>query len=166
MTTALASSPSKSRKAVPTRYETDESKYVGPHRWHPWWARIVRRLWRKRAYTQWLTRACSRIEIFGAEHLEGIDGPCVRREPPEPHRHVAGTCCVTRSDSLANLLRRSAGPLVRQRQKELTLKPWYQSLALGNFPILRGGGAGCTHAHWLLQHGQHVFLFPEGTRDE
>ena len=79
MTAATLPSPRvKPRKAIPTRYETDDSKYVGPHRWQiQWWARIVRRLWRHRAYTQWLTQACSRIEIFGEEHLAGIDGPCV-----------------------------------------------------------------------------------------
>jgi 1-acyl-sn-glycerol-3-phosphate acyltransferase len=157
----------KTRKSVPTRYETDESKYVGPHRWQiQWWARIVRRLWRQRAYTQWLTQACSRIEIFGEEHLAAIDGPCVFVANHQSH--------------IDTLLAHAALPeAIRSRlyfgaaqdrwfvkgKKKLTLKPWYQSLALGNFPILRGGGADAlAYAHWLLQRGQHVFLFPEGTR--
>jgi 1-acyl-sn-glycerol-3-phosphate acyltransferase len=168
MTTSTLPSPiAKPRKAVPTRYETDESKYVGPHRWQiQWWARIVRRLWRHRAYTQWLTQACSRIEIFGEEHLAEINGPCVFVANHQSH--------------VDTLLAHAALPeAIRSRiyfgaaqdrwfvkgKKKLTLKPWYQSLALGNFPILRGGGAGAlSYAHWLLQHGQHVFLFPEGTR--
>ena len=50
-------------------------------------------------------------------------------------------------------------------KKKLELQPWYQSLALGNFPILRGGGAqALDYANWLLSKGKHVFLFPEGTR--
>ena len=45
------------------------------------------------------------------------------------------------------------------------LKPWYQSLALGTFPILRGGGKrALSYASWLLEQDQHIFLFPEGTR--
>jgi 1-acyl-sn-glycerol-3-phosphate acyltransferase len=165
--TALPAFLVKHRKTVPTLYETDESKYAGPHRWQiQWWARIARRLWRKRAYTRWLTQACSRIEIFGEEHLAGIDGPCVFIANHQSH--------------IDTLLAHAALPeAIRSRiyfgaaqdrwfvkgKRKLTLKPWYQSLALGNFPILRGGGAGAlSYAHWLLQHGQHVFLFPEGTR--
>jgi 1-acyl-sn-glycerol-3-phosphate acyltransferase len=165
--TVLASPIVKPRKSVPTCYETDESKYAGPHHWQiQWWARIVRRLWRQRAYTQWLTQACSQIEIFGEEHLATIDGPCVFIANHQSH--------------IDTLLAHAALPeAVRSRlyfgaaqdrwfvkgKKKLTLKPWYQSLALGNFPILRGGGADAlAYAHWLLRHGQHVFLFPEGTR--
>ena len=45
-------------KKVPTLYETDESRYVGPHRWQiQWWARTVRRLMEHRAYTRWLRAA-------------------------------------------------------------------------------------------------------------
>jgi len=165
--TALASPIVKAHKSVPTLYETDKSKYAGPHRWQiQGWARIVRRLWRQRAYTRWLTQACSRIEIFGEEHLAGVDGPCVFVANHQSH--------------IDTLLAHAALPeAIRSRiyfgaaqdrwfvqgKKKLTLQPWYQSLALGNFPILRGGGANAlAYAHWLLQRGQHVFLFPEGTR--
>ncbi len=45
------------------------------------------------------------------------------------------------------------------------LQPWYQSMVLGNFPIVRGGGAKALgHARWLLQQGCNVCIFPEGTR--
>jgi 1-acyl-sn-glycerol-3-phosphate acyltransferase len=155
------------RKTVPTCYETDTSKYVGPQRWQiQRWARVVRWLWRRRAYTRWLDQACSRIDIIGAEHLDGIAGPCVFVANHQSH--------------IDTLLAHAALPeSIRSRiyfgaaqdrwfvkgKKKLTLQPWYQSLALGNFPILRGGGADAlSYAHWLLQRGQHVFLFPEGTR--
>jgi 1-acyl-sn-glycerol-3-phosphate acyltransferase len=162
-----ANATRRQRKAVPTCYETDESKYVGPHRWQiQWWARIARRLWRRRAYTRWLNQACSRVEIVGAEHLDGLTGPCVFVANHQSH--------------VDTLLAHAALPeSIRSRiyfgaaqdrwfvkgKKKLVLKPWYQSLALGNFPILRGGGADAlAYAHWLLARGQHVFLFPEGTR--
>jgi len=65
-------------KKVPTLYETDESKYVGPHRWQiQAWARGVRRLMRQRAYTRWVEAACDDIQIIGADHLKGLDGPAV-----------------------------------------------------------------------------------------
>lgn len=154
-------------KKVPTLYEADESKYVGPHRWQiQWWARLTRRLMARRAYTRWLDAACEDIRITGAENLDGINGPCV--------------FIANHTSHLDTLLVHHAVPMhVRARlyfgaaqdrwfvkgKKKLELKPWYQSLVLGNFPILRGGGArALSYAHWLLGRGQHVFLFPEGTR--
>jgi 1-acyl-sn-glycerol-3-phosphate acyltransferase len=154
-------------KKVPTLYESDESKYVGPHRWQVrWWAKGVRRLMERRAYTRWLDAAVDQIQVNGAAHLEGIEGPCV--------------FIANHTSHLDTLLVHGVMPrAVRRRlffgaaqdrwfvkgKKKLELKPWYQSLVLGNFPILRGGGArALSYAHWLLENDQHVFLFPEGTR--
>ena len=65
-------------KKVPTLYEADESKYVGPHRWQiQGWAGIIRRLWERRAYTRWVDAACSEIQVAGLEHLDGLRGRCV-----------------------------------------------------------------------------------------
>jgi len=50
-------------------------------------------------------------------------------------------------------------------KEKLILQPWYQSLVLGNFPIMRGGGSkALEYASWLLEQGSHICLFPEGTR--
>ena len=154
-------------KKVPTLYEADESKYVGPHRWQVrWWAKAVRRTMERRAYTRWLEAAVDEISVTGAEHLARINGPCV--------------FVANHTSHLDTLLIHAVMPrAVRRRlffgaaqdrwfvkgKKKLELKPWYQSLVLGNFPILRGGGArALSYAHWLLENDQHVFLFPEGTR--
>jgi 1-acyl-sn-glycerol-3-phosphate acyltransferase len=154
-------------KKVPTLYEADESKYVGPHRWQiQWWAKGIRRLMERRAYTRWLDAACADIQVNGLEHLDNLKGPCV--------------FIANHTSHLDTLLVHGAMPrAIRRRlyfgaaqdrwfvkgKKKLELKPWYQSLVLGNFPILRGGGArALSYAHWLLQKKQHVFLFPEGTR--
>ncbi len=156
----------RSRK-VPTLYESDESKYAGPHPWQVrGWAKVVRRLMERRAYSRWLEAAVTEINVTGAEHLAAVDGPCV--------------FIANHTSHLDTLLVHGVMPrTVRRRlffgaaqdrwfvkgKKKLELQPWYQSLVLGNFPILRGGGArALTYAHWLLQNGQHVFLFPEGTR--
>jgi 1-acyl-sn-glycerol-3-phosphate acyltransferase len=120
----------------------------------------------RRAYTRWLDEACSEIRVNGLEYLADIDGPCV--------------FIANHTSHIDTLLVHGVMPrAIRQRlffgaaqdrwfvkgKKKLELKPWYQSLVLGNFPILRGGGArALSYAHWLLEQKQHVFLFPEGTR--
>jgi 1-acyl-sn-glycerol-3-phosphate acyltransferase len=156
----------RSRK-VPTLYEADESKYAGPHPWQiQGWASLVRRVMERRAYTRWVEDACSEVAVTGLEHLDGVEGPCV--------------FIANHSSHLDTLLVHHALPRRFRRRlffgaaqdrwfvkgkKKLVLKPWYQSLVLGNFPILRGGGSrALSYAHWLLRKKRHVFLFPEGTR--
>ena len=156
----------RSRK-VPTLYESDESKYVGPHRWQvSLWAKGIRRLMERRAYTRWLEAAVAEIQVCGAEHLEAIDGPCVFIANHTSHLDTLLVHGVMPRSVRRKLFFGAAQDrwFVKGRKK-LELKPWYQSLVLGNFPILRGGGArALSYAHWLLENGQHVFLFPEGTR--
>ena len=150
-----------------TLYETDANKYVEAHTWQisaP--ARLIRRMLRQKAYTRWTYEAFTDVVVRGLEHLEKLSGPAVFIANHQSH--------------LDTLLVHAALPeAIRSRlyfgaaqdrwylsgQKKLTLKPWYQSLALGNFPIRRGGGSqALDHARWLLGKGQNVFLFPEGTR--
>lgn len=150
-----------------TLYETDANKYVEAHTWQisgP--ARLARRLLRQQAYTRWTDEAFTDVAVHGQEHLANLTGPAVFIANHQSH--------------LDTLLVHAALPeAIRSRlyfgaaqdrwylsgQKKLTLKPWYQSLALGNFPIRRGGGSqALDHAKWLLAKGQSVFLFPEGTR--
>ena len=155
------------KKNVPALYETDASRYAGPHRWQTQaWARGVRRLWRRRAYTRWLEEACSSVEVTGLEHLDGIDGPCVFVGNHQSHIDTLVVHAALPEAVKSNLYYGAAQDrwFVKGRKK-LVLKPWYQSLALGTFPILRGGGArALDYASELLAGGHHVFLFPEGTR--
>lgn len=154
-------------KKVPTLYESDESRYVGPHRWQVrWWAKGVRRLLERRAYSRWLDAAVAEIQVQGAEHLQQIDGPCVFIA-----NHTSHLDTLLVHGVMPRAIRRKLFFGAAQDRwfvkgkKKLELQPWYQSLVLGNFPILRGGGArALSYAHWLLENGQHVFLFPEGTR--
>jgi 1-acyl-sn-glycerol-3-phosphate acyltransferase len=154
-------------KKVPTLYESDESKYVGPHRWQiQMWARAVRRLMRQRAYTRWVEAACEDIEIVGLDHLKDLDGPAVFVANHQSHLDTLVTHAALPEAIRRKIYFGAAQDrwFIRGRKK-LTLKPWYQSLVLGNFPILRGGGKrALSYAAWLLGKRQHVFLFPEGTR--
>jgi 1-acyl-sn-glycerol-3-phosphate acyltransferase len=155
------------RRRVPTLYESDESKYVGPHRWQiQGWARAVRRLMRRRAYTRWVEQACSAIDVRGLEHLEQVDGPCLFIANHQSHLDTLVAHAALPERYRARLYFGAAQDRwFVKGKKKLELKPWYQSLVLGNFPILRGGGRrALEYAGWLLDSGQHVFLFPEGTR--
>jgi len=154
-------------KKVPTLYEADESKYVGPHRWQiqPW-ARAVRRLMRPRVYTRWVDQACEDIEVVGIERLAELDGPAIFIANHQSHLDTLVVHAAVPERIRSRLYFGAAQDRwFVKGKKKLTLKPWYQSLVLGNFPILRGGGKrALSYAGWLLSRRQHVFLFPEGTR--
>jgi 1-acyl-sn-glycerol-3-phosphate acyltransferase len=155
------------KKVVPTLYEEDTSKYAGPHKWQVQaWAKLVRRVWRYRTYTRWVERACEELEVSGLEHLQDLKGPCVFVANHSSHLDT-----LVINESLPARIRQNLFYGAAQDRwfvkgkDKMVLQPWYQSLALGNFPIMRGGGAqALSYAHWLLAKGQHVLLFPEGTR--
>ncbi|MEJ2090408.1 MAG: lysophospholipid acyltransferase family protein [Gammaproteobacteria bacterium] len=154
-------------RRVPTLYEADESKYVGPHRWQiQGWARGIRRLMEHRAYTRWVEAACSEIRIEGLTYLEDVEGPCVFIANHTSHLDTLLVHQVLPRAIRSRLYFGAAQDRwFVKGKKKIVLKPWYQSLVLGNFPILRGGGArALDYAHWLLRRRQHIFLFPEGTR--
>lgn len=148
-------------------YEKDTAKYVDAHSWQisaP--ARVARRLLRKHAYTRWIDAAFTEIQVSGLEHLDALEGPCVFVGNHQSHLDTLLVHAALPEAIRSKLYFGAAQDRWYLRgQKKLTLKPWYQSLALGNFPINRGGGSeALAHARWLLEKGQSVFLFPEGTR--
>ena len=154
-------------KKVPTLYESDESKYVGPHRWQTQlWARLVRRAMRYRSCTRWINQACTQVDVSGSSYLEQLEGPCVFVANHTSHLDTLVIQTALPEKIRAHLYFGAAQDrwFVKGKKKTV-LKPWYQSLVLGNFPILRGGGArALSYADQLLKKRQHVFLFPEGTR--
>lgn len=155
------------KASSPKLYETDERRYVGPQRWQTqWWARLARRAWRHRAYTRWLDQAVTELKRVGVANLNDIDGPSIFIA-----NHASHLDTVVIYESLpARIQRRLFFGAAQDRwflkgQKKTVLKPWYQSMVLGNFPIMRGGGRkALSYAAELLGQGEHVFLFPEGTR--
>ena len=155
------------KKVVPALYEEDTSKYAGPHKWQVQaWAKLVRRVWRYRTYTRWVEKACEQIDVIGLEHLQNLKGPCVFVANHSSHLDTLVINESLPAHVRQNLFYGAAQDrwFVKGKDK-MVLQPWYQSLALGNFPIMRGGGTGAlSYAHWLLEKQQHVLLFPEGTR--
>ena len=155
------------RRKVPTIYEQDESKYAGPHRWQAnSIAKLGRRLLRRHAYGRWIDRSFTDINITGQEHLAQVTGPAIFIANHQSHLDTL----LVHAAMPERLKRRILFGAAQDRwfvkgRKKLVLKPWYQSLALGNFPIRRGGGKDAlAYAEWLLQRSEPIFLFPEGTR--
>jgi len=166
---AIPETSAQPKAPQPTLYETDASKYAGPHKWQisPA-AKVVRKIWRRRAYTQWFDKACTDVEIVGRHNLSELASP---RGAVIIANHQSHLDTIIINEILPPALRKRVFFGAAQDRwfvrgkKKLTLQPWYQSLALGNFPIMRGGGSDAlSHASWLLERDQCVMLFPEGTR--
>jgi 1-acyl-sn-glycerol-3-phosphate acyltransferase len=121
---------------------------------------------RRRAYTRWVDRYCKPLTVTGLDNLAGLDGPAVFIANHQSHMDTLVLYTALPERIKPHLYFGAAQDrwYVKGRRK-LVLQPWYQSLVLGNFPIVRGGGsAALDHARWLLSRGRHVCVFPEGTR--
>ena len=152
-------------KKVPQLYEEDSSKYAGPHRWQiQGWAKLVRRAWRDRAYTRWFEQACEHVDVRGLENLMELNGPCVFIANHSSHLDTLVVDEILPQEVRENLFFGAAQDRwFVKGKKKLVTQPWYQSLALGNFPILRGGGAkALEYASWLLGKKNTSSCFPKG----
>ena len=154
-------------KTVPKLYETDTSKYAGPHDLQltpP--ARWVRGLLKQRAYTRWAEEAFTDVETNGQEHLASLKGPAIFVGNHTSHLDTILTQTAL-PDRITSRLYYGAAQdrWFVKGKKKLELQPWYQSYVLGTFPIMRGGGIDALrYASKILSRGHHIFLFPEGTR--
>ncbi|MGA0839348.1 MAG: lysophospholipid acyltransferase family protein [Pseudomonadales bacterium] len=142
-------------------------EYAGPHPWQiaPW-ARVVRRLMRQRAYSRYVEQYCRPLHVHGLEYLEGLDGPFIIVANHQSHMDTLVLHEALPEWLQENLFFGAAQDRWYVKGKEkLELQPWYQSLVLGNFPIMRGGGyQALDYAGWLLRQGACLAIFPEGTR--
>ncbi len=151
-----------------TRSET-EPRYAGPHRWQiNTAAKLVRRLMRRYAYTRWVDRYCDPMTVRGVEHLHALDGPAIYVANHQSHMDTLVLFEAMPEHVKRNLyFGAAADRWFVKGKKKLVLQPWYQSMVLGNFPIVRGGGAkALAYAGWLLKQGCNVCIFPEGTRTQ
>ncbi|MCB1694161.1 MAG: 1-acyl-sn-glycerol-3-phosphate acyltransferase [Pseudomonadales bacterium] len=146
---------------------TEAPVYGGPHPWQvrPW-AKQVRKLMRHREYTRWVDAYCTPLTVTGAERLAGLTGPAIFIANHQSHMDTP-VIVESLPDSIRDnlLFGAAADRWFVKGKKKLILQPWYQSLVMGNFPIVRGGGSRTLdYARWLLDQGSHICIFPEGTR--
>jgi 1-acyl-sn-glycerol-3-phosphate acyltransferase len=150
-----------------TRLISSESGTVGPHRWQiRWWARLGRVAFRWHAYDRWVHRYCRPFTVVGREHFKGIKGPCIIVANHTSHMDAIALHAALPQRIRWNIYAGAAADrwFVKGR-KELVMQPWYQSLAMGTFPIQRGGGSkALDYPRWLLDQRCNLIIFPEGTR--
>jgi 1-acyl-sn-glycerol-3-phosphate acyltransferase len=146
---------------------TQEAGTVGPHEWQiSWWAKIARLGWRHHAYGQWVKPYCKPLTITGREKFKTIDGPCIVVANHTSHMDALVLHASLPQRRRWNIYAGAAADrwFIKGR-KELVMQPWYQSMAMGTFPIQRGGGSkALDYPKWLLDQGCNVIIFPEGTR--
>lgn len=153
--------------AISTTNTRVEVEFGGPHPWQvaPW-AKVVRRALRHREYTRWVQHYCTPLTVHGSERLEMLHGPAIFIANHQSHMDTP-VIVESLPDSIRDNLYfgAAADRWFVKGKKKLILQPWYQSLVMGNFPIVRGGGSKTLdYAKWLLSGGHNVCIFPEGTR--
>ncbi len=151
----------------PTTATAAEPVYAGPHPWQispP--AKLARRVMRHYAYTRWVNRYCDPLTVSGLANLQEFDGPAIFVANHQSHMDTLVLYQAMPERIKRNLyFGAAADRWFVKGKKKLVLQPWYQSMVLGNFPIVRGGGAkALDYASWLLREGVSVCIFPEGTR--
>jgi 1-acyl-sn-glycerol-3-phosphate acyltransferase len=139
----------------------------GPFPWQVrWWARLARVVMYPYAYGRWARRYFTEHRIIGKQRFRGVSGPCI---VVANHASHFDQFCLMKAIPWrirSNLFFGAAADrwFIKGR-KEITLRPWYQSLVNGTYPIRRGGGSKTLdYPRWLLDQGANLMLFPEGTR--
>lgn len=86
--------------------------------------------------------------IFVANHSSHLDTPALMRAMPVPIRRRM-TAAAAQDYFFTNWIR-----------------GFFAFLVCNAFPFPRKGRGGIERAKWLLAHGYHVMLYPEGTRSK
>ena len=150
-----------------TRLAAQETGTVGPHPWQvSWWAKMGRLGFRWHAYGRWVHKACKPLTVTGRDKFKQIKGPCIVIANHTSHMDALVLNASLPWRVKLNIFSGAAADrwFVKGR-KELVMQPWYQSLAMGTFPIQRGGGSrALDYPKWLLDKGCNLLIFPEGTR--
>jgi len=150
-----------------TNLISQEAGTVGPHEWQTrWWAKVARLAFRRHAYGQWVYPYCKPLNITGRDKFRKIKGPCIVVANHTSHMDALVLHCALPQRIRWNIYSGAAADrwFVKGR-KELVMQPWYQSLAMGTFPIQRGGGSrALDYPKQLLDQGCNLIIFPEGTR--
>lgn len=150
-----------------TKTTEEVPEYSGPHKWQiQSWAVLVRKMLRYREYLRWSDQYCRPLKVFGEDKLVNLRGPAIFIPNHQSHMDTPVIMSALPEQLRDNLYFGAAQDRwFVKGKKKLILQPWYQSLGLGNFPIMRGGGSrALDYGKWLLDQGKFICVFPEGTR--
>ena len=149
------------------RLMTQSIKTGGPHTWQiKVGAQWARRVMRGYAYTRWEKKYFHPFTVTGQDKIENINGPCIVVGNHASHLDQYALLAALPERIRSNIyFGAAADRWFLKGRKEVTLRPWYQSLVMGLYPIQRGGGSKTLdYPKWLLDQGCNIMLFPEGTR--
>jgi 1-acyl-sn-glycerol-3-phosphate acyltransferase len=149
------------------RLMANSGKTGGPHRWQiHLWARLARRAIRPYAFDRWSNKFFKPLTVTGQQRFEAISGPCIVIGNHSSHMDQYALLAALPERIRSNIyFGAAADRWFLKGRKEITLQPWYQSLAMGLYPIHRGGGSRTLdYPKWLLDKDCNLMLFPEGTR--
>lgn len=139
----------------------------GPHRWQiqPW-ARAARWMLRPYAYSRHGWNYFKPLTVSGKGRLADLKGPCIVVANHSSHLDQYALLPALTERIKSNLyFGAAADRWFLKGREQITLQPWYQSLAMGLYPVQRGGGSkALEYPKWLLDQGCNLMLFPEGTR--
>lgn len=153
--------------ALFSRLAMQEGGTEGPHPWQiRGWAKLARLGFRWHAYGRWVHRYCKPLTVTGREKFRSLTGPCI-----VVANHTSHMDALVLNAALPQRIRwniysgAAADRWFVKGRPELVMQPWYQSLAMGTFPIQRGGGSrALEYPRFLLDNGCNLLIFPEGTR--
>lgn len=138
----------------------------GPHRWQvQWWARLARPLAFWWSTGRHMRQYMQPYQVIGQRHLRGLKGPAIFIANHASHMDMPALYYALPMRFRPRLAAGGAADrwFIKGR-KGLTNQPWYASLS-GSFPITRGGGsATLDYPKWLIDQGESIIIFPEGTR--
>lgn len=144
-----------------------EIRTAGPHKWQiQWWARLARFALYDYNYGRYSRRFFTEHKTYGKENLSELKTPCIVVCNHASHYDQYCLMKALPYGLRTNLyIGAAADRWFLRGRKEITMQPWYVSLALGTYPIQRGGGSRTLdYPKWLLSQGANLMLFPEGTR--
>jgi 1-acyl-sn-glycerol-3-phosphate acyltransferase len=138
----------------------------GPHHWQvQWWARRLRPLAFWYSTGRLMRKYMQPYRVEGQECLRDLKGPAIFIANHASHMDMPALYYALPKRFRPNVTAGGAADrwFIKGR-KGFTNQPWYASLS-GSFPITRGGGsAALDYPKWLLDKGQSIIIFPEGTR--
>ena len=139
---------------------------VGPHRWQvnplvrlvrplAWWYSIGRQT----------RKNLQPFRVYGRKNLRGLKAPVIVIANHTSHMDTTALYYALPFRLRRTLMTGGAADrwFIKGR-KGLQNQPWWNSL-MGTFPLTRGAGsATLDYPKWLIDRGESIGIFPEGTR--